>query len=320
MVTIRDIAKEAGVSVSTASRALNDNPHVSQATRQRVQQLAEQMGYVPNLNAKNLTNGEANAVGVIFPTSDRVAQANPFYIDLLRGINLELVAHHAVLSIAIGSTPEMLLQNVRAMVQQSHIKKFIFLYSDVNDEVAQWLRDQDIPFVIVGHPIDHGDDLFVDNDNFEAGAAAARYLLTHYHVKHPVFVESNQGWEYEMNRREGFERVMAAYHIPVRIISITAETSNTETIHAIENNPAIDGVIATDDDRAMEFYRLWHLTQTETIPFISFNQTVAKQLVDNEFHSINLFPERMGEAAAQLLFQSDESTRARHRLIPFEIN
>lgn len=65
MLTIRDIAAKAGVSVSTASRALNNNPRISQATRERIQKLAAAEGYLPNYNAKNLTAGEANAVGVL---------------------------------------------------------------------------------------------------------------------------------------------------------------------------------------------------------------------------------------------------------------
>ena len=71
MATIKDIAEAAGVSVSTASRALNDNPRISLKTRQRVREIADQLGYQPNYNAQNLTRGESNMVGLIFPvTSD----------------------------------------------------------------------------------------------------------------------------------------------------------------------------------------------------------------------------------------------------------
>src|SRR5699024_688693 len=118
MLTIRDIAAKAGVSVSTASRALNNNPRISAATRKRIQALAAAEGYRPNYNAKNLTSGEANAVGVVFPTSDRNSTDNPFYIDILRGINTELMKRQYVLSVAISKTADDLLENVKAMVAQ----------------------------------------------------------------------------------------------------------------------------------------------------------------------------------------------------------
>lgn len=58
MATIKDIAKLAGVSISTASRALNDNPRISEATRTKVKQIAAELGYSPNYNAQTLTRGE----------------------------------------------------------------------------------------------------------------------------------------------------------------------------------------------------------------------------------------------------------------------
>lgn len=60
MATIKDIAQRAGVSVSTASRALNDNPRISQATRLKVKQVASELNYQPNYNAQNLKIGRAH--------------------------------------------------------------------------------------------------------------------------------------------------------------------------------------------------------------------------------------------------------------------
>lgn len=61
-----------GLSVSTVSRALNDNQRISLQTRRQVKEVAEALGYQPNYNARNLTNQEANSVGVIFPVNNRV--------------------------------------------------------------------------------------------------------------------------------------------------------------------------------------------------------------------------------------------------------
>ena len=82
MVTIRTIAAKAGVSTSTASRALNDNPRISSKTRQHVKQIARELGYRPNFSARNLSRGEANIIGVVFPIPDAktTQPANPFHI------------------------------------------------------------------------------------------------------------------------------------------------------------------------------------------------------------------------------------------------
>src|SRR5699024_5202066 len=112
--TIRDIAKKAGVSPSTASRALNNNSRISEATIKKVKKIADEMGYLPDYNAKNLTNGEANAVGVVFPVGSETA-SNPFFINILSGINSELFKRQYSLSVAIANTEEALLENVRSM-------------------------------------------------------------------------------------------------------------------------------------------------------------------------------------------------------------
>ncbi len=126
MATIRDIAKQMGLSVSTVSRALNDNQRISEKTRREVKRVAEQMGYQPNYNARNLTNQEANAVGVIFPVNNRVVD-NIFYVGLLRGINEQLTERNYVLSIAIGNTTEQVLDNLKSMVNRAQINRFILL-------------------------------------------------------------------------------------------------------------------------------------------------------------------------------------------------
>ena len=103
MATIKDIAQKAGVSVSTASRALNHNPRISEKTRQQIATIAKEMGYQPNYNAQNLTRGESNMVGIIFPVTSDTAPANPFHIDLLRGISMALKPIHYEMVVDTGS-------------------------------------------------------------------------------------------------------------------------------------------------------------------------------------------------------------------------
>ena len=84
LVTIRTIAQKAGVSTSTASRALNDNPRISEKTRARVKKIASELGYRPNFSARNLSRGEANIIGVVFPLPSSAAKpAKTFHIEIM---------------------------------------------------------------------------------------------------------------------------------------------------------------------------------------------------------------------------------------------
>ncbi|WP_235817461.1 LacI family DNA-binding transcriptional regulator [Gracilibacillus timonensis] len=74
-VTIKDIAKQANVSYSTVSKALNDSPLVKEITKQKILRTAEQMGYKPNLAAKQLVRKKTDVVGLIWPTIERIVLA-----------------------------------------------------------------------------------------------------------------------------------------------------------------------------------------------------------------------------------------------------
>ncbi|MBA4493571.1 LacI family DNA-binding transcriptional regulator [Paenactinomyces guangxiensis] len=75
-VTIKDIAKVAGVSYSTVSKALRNSPLVKPQTKQKILQVAEQLGYEPNIAAKSLVSKKSNTIGVVWPTVERVALAS----------------------------------------------------------------------------------------------------------------------------------------------------------------------------------------------------------------------------------------------------
>ena len=186
MATIKDIAQKAGVSVSTASRALNHNPRISEKTRQRIATIAKELGYQPNYNAQNLTRGESNMVGIIFPVTSDTAPANPFHIDLLRGISMALKPIHYEMVVAIAPTTTDLLQSVKSMVEQSKVHNFLVLYTVKDDPITNYLRQNNLNFVVIGHP-DKVQDRFVDNDNVAAGQAATDYLMDHQEVSHPSF-------------------------------------------------------------------------------------------------------------------------------------
>ena len=72
-ITIKDIAKQVGVSYSTVSKALNNSPLVKQETKDKIIKLAKEMGYEPNYAAQSLVSKQSRVIGLIWPTLERVA-------------------------------------------------------------------------------------------------------------------------------------------------------------------------------------------------------------------------------------------------------
>src|SRR4051812_21231837 len=111
MVTIRDVAREAGVSVASASRALNNHDNVTPATRDRVRTAAERLSYVPHTGARNLTRQKTDSVGVVLP--DLFGE---YFSELIRGIDRVAYAHGLQLLLSnMHGNPHEATSAVRAM-------------------------------------------------------------------------------------------------------------------------------------------------------------------------------------------------------------
>lgn len=317
MVTIKDIAKVAGVSVSTASRALNDNLRISQATRQRVQGIAVQMGYVPNDAARNLSRGKSNMVGLVLPVTDEEAPANPFHLDLMRGISKELSPLHYSMALSIGQTSQNLLDQVKSLVEGSKIGKFIVFYTMANDPVTTYFRKEHINFVVIGHPTQHHPDRFVDSDNIAAGKAATKSLLVKYpRIKHPVFLRSKQNWRYEQDRQTGYESELQSRGMKTQVQVLDTSDAN-KTVQAIASNDSeVDGLIAADDLiylQAIHAARDQHIYRS--LPTICFNNSRLLGMLMPNVGKVDLLPRKIGQAAVQVLFDPKQH----ERLVDFAI-
>src|SRR5699024_8403689 len=85
MVTIKDIAKLAGVSHTTVSRALNNNPLIKKETREQIQKIAKELNYAPNFNAKSLVNQKNYMIGLFFSSISQ-GTSSSFLVDTIKGI------------------------------------------------------------------------------------------------------------------------------------------------------------------------------------------------------------------------------------------
>ena len=111
-VTIRDVAALAGVSPSTVSRTCRNNPSISEETKERVRRAAKQLGYA----MEGISTPATRTVGVILPPSAREVYENPFYLEMIRGINQFCNAHQYVSTIVTGRDNDEILSAVRLLV------------------------------------------------------------------------------------------------------------------------------------------------------------------------------------------------------------
>lgn len=149
--TLRDVADEAGLSVTQVSRALNGHSDVAGATRDRALKAADRIGYAPNLEARRLKMPQtrSNSIGLILPGTGK-RFADPFFGELLSWIVDEAGANGYELQLSTPPGDEDPLDAYRRMIVQQRIDGFIVTRLEVDDRRIRFLLDEGFPFVTFG--------------------------------------------------------------------------------------------------------------------------------------------------------------------------
>ena len=173
-VSIKDIAKKAGVSHSTVSRALGDSPLVSSETRARIQRLAREMGYSPDAQARSLVMGRTQTVGVVVTTI-----TDPFIAEIVQAI--ESTAYDRGYSVILASSRSKSEREIAAveMLQSKRVDGVIVTSSRVGALYQEHLERLGVPVVLINsHREEMGSYTFSINvDNRHGGRLATRHLL-----------------------------------------------------------------------------------------------------------------------------------------------
>jgi DNA-binding LacI/PurR family transcriptional regulator len=171
-VTIKDIARAAGVSHSTVSRALADSPLIRAETKARIRCLADQMGYTPSAIGRGLRTRRTATVGLVVTTI-----ADPFIAEVVQGIeDTALSYHYNAILCASRSDPERELKSVRTL-REKRVDAIIVTSSRLGSLYLSYLRELGVPIVLVNNQRggDYTNSVLIDNHR--GGEMVGRYLL-----------------------------------------------------------------------------------------------------------------------------------------------
>ncbi len=327
-ITVKDVAKLAGVSPSTVSRVCNNNPAISPETRERVRNAMDALGYEPPAPPEAVPQPIKN-IGVILPPSERDAYENTFYLKAVRGISQICNQRQVASTVITGETYAEILSTVQILHRSGSIDGFILLYSRKNDTILDYLCDKGILYVIVGKPGDMAaQTTCVDNDNLAAGQEAADYLYAMGH-RRIGFIGNANGFLYTADRRAGWQ-VSALQHglqphddDYVELSSVHAEdTGALEQLLRRKDRPT--AFVVGDDMLALRLERVCAklgLSIPEDISIIAFNNSLYARLAAVPLTVVDINSYRLGqEAAIQILrYAENPNLTAARILIPHRI-
>lgn len=211
MTNIKQVAKIAGVSIKTVSRVINNNPEVAEETRQRVRQVIDQLDYRPNMLARGLVNGKANAVGVVIHHSAHEIFTYPVFSDALKGIAKVLSDHRLdlLLHLAHGAAPYI------DLYRQHRADGLILMSLPLNDPHLDGLIGSNMPFVSTCRLVeDDAATTWVEPDFFDGTIQIVDHLVALGHRRIGLLAGPADLGSARL-RVKGFHQRMAEHGIPV---------------------------------------------------------------------------------------------------------
>ena len=175
-VTIKDVAKAAGVSPSTVTRVIQNKSTISDETKKRVRKAMKELNYHPNLNARSLVSSYTQVIGLVLPDDSDAFYQNPFFPSVFRGIAQVASENRYAIQIATGKDEKERLDAISQMVYGKRVDGLIFLYAQENDPLVKLVSDEQFPFLILGKSLSPFIPL-VDNDNVQAGYDATNFFI-----------------------------------------------------------------------------------------------------------------------------------------------
>ncbi|MFF5112415.1 LacI family DNA-binding transcriptional regulator [Streptosporangium sp. NPDC000509] len=175
--TITDVARQAGVSKGAVSYALNGQPGVSESTRARILAIAEEIGWRPNSAARALNGARAHTVGLALCRPARTLGMEPFFMELISGIESELSARSYALTLQVVTDHRQEVSIYRRWWAEGRIDGAILVDLHVDDPRVPEFEALDLPSVVVGHPSGAGSLVSVWSDDDGAVHETVGYLV-----------------------------------------------------------------------------------------------------------------------------------------------
>ncbi len=210
MVTVRDVAKMAGVSPGTVSNVLTGNASVKDDTKDKVMQAIKDLNYSPNEIAKSLSTRKSFNIGLVIPSNVRSSETDPVYSTSIKCMAVEAAAHdyHFMVYADLKKEDDDMIYD--KLCRNRRLDGLILLEPYVNDKRIAILKKHRFPFLVIGRSTP--DVLSVDLDNVRAAYLGARHLISLGH-KRIGFINGPEDKTVSLDRFEGYKRALTDCNI-----------------------------------------------------------------------------------------------------------
>ncbi|AZV61575.1 LacI family DNA-binding transcriptional regulator [Peribacillus frigoritolerans] len=318
-VTLQQVAKHAGVSTSTASLIVRNNPRISEATRKKVLKSMHELGYVYDRIAANLRSQSSDTVGIIITDI-----SNTFFSEFLIGVHdaLDEVGYTVLLGTTFDSVAKQ--DHLLSTMMEHRVGGLILCpVSESSQDTIERLNEMDTPMVLAVRELPGVNSDYVGIDYPEGARIAVDHLLGKGHKRIALLggIKESSTW---IERMEGYREALSRAGLEVDeslvIDSAPTREGGLEAVLKVLENPNPPTAIFCFSDLiafgVMQGLMMKGITPGKDMDIVGFDNVPVAEIYHPPLTTISSFPRRIGKEAANLLYQQMEKIeREQQRII-----
>ncbi|GMX62329.1 LacI family DNA-binding transcriptional regulator [Paenibacillus elgii] len=317
-VTIKDIAKLAGVSHTTVSRALNDSPLINPETKERIKAIAGSMNYTPNYSARSLVLDRSYNLGLFFTTLHTGTSAG-FLYEAIKGVNDVIKDDYNLIVRGIDD-----YKSFHKVNRKNFDGIIVMSQSESDQSFIEYASDKEIPLVVLNRPVES-----VQVMNFVPDDQSGAYRLTEYLVqqghRHIAIIEGKQGFKSTQARRDGYREALRKHGISVPEAYYVSGNYDLESGHAamsklLELPDRPTAVFCCNDDMALGAVKAVTergLSVPEDISVAGFDDHLFSAFMSPALTTVRRPIEELSRAGAETLLKFIETKHSEKSLVLF---
>ncbi|MGA5823662.1 LacI family DNA-binding transcriptional regulator [Kitasatospora sp. NPDC094028] len=325
--TLEEVAALAGVGRGTVSRVINGSSRVSDQAKEAVGRAIAELGYVPNRAARALAGSRTDAVALVVPETEARLFAEPYFLDVIRGVSAELGAADKQLLLTLIRT-EQERQRFEQYLAAQRVDGVLLVSVHRDDPLPDQVRALGLPTVLNGRRSPQESVAYVDSDNVGAGRSAVEHLAGRGR-RRIATITGPRDMDAAEGRLAGYRQGLAAAGLPpdaglVAAGDFTEDGGRRAMRELLDRRPELDAVFAASDLMAvgaLAVLRARGLEVPGDVALVGVDDSPVARHLDPPLTTVRQPIERMGRTMAGLLLRqiAGEQAEPSRLVLPTEL-
>lgn len=302
---ILEIAKRAGVSIATVSRALNNSGSIREATRQRILSISREMNYHPNSIARGLSQKKTDTIGVILPEL-----IDEFFMDIIHGIDEEAYKANKFVMISSSHSQRNIIETLLEFMGSGRVDGVILMLPQLYDEAAELIRKSKRPVILLNVYRDQQDIVSFNIDNYHGSFAITEHLIKHDYKKIGI-ISGPPGNCDAKDRFRGYKEALTQYGLSFDKNLIVEGDFKSQSgyygfLRLMSQPEKPEAIFAANDMMAVGIYeaaRTSGIKIPEDIAIVGFDDIHLSRFLQPRLTTVHVPIQELGSRAIRYLFK-----------------